>query len=161
MKPVKTPPRASSGLIWAALAARLLAGLVLVASGTMKASAPAEEFALIISAYDIVPEPMALTLATFLPWAELLIGFSLIFGYFTRAAASAAIGLFAVFLAALLSLKARGIELPNCGCFGQGWHMPPSATMGMDAALLLLAILAWRAGASRASLDNWTDRSYT
>ncbi|MBI3554543.1 MAG: DoxX family membrane protein [Elusimicrobia bacterium] len=146
------------------LAARLVIGAVLVASGTMKSASPSEEFALIISNYQLqfISPDMAMALSVFLPWIELLLGYSLILGYFTRQAAAAAGGLFACFIGALLSLKARDIQLPNCGCFGiRGFHPSPTATLCMDAVLMAAAYLAWTRGETRPSLDNWSQGGYT
>lgn len=149
---------ATPGWLWAALAARLIVGTLLTVSGTLKAAGPAEEFALIIHYYNLVSPDMELTLATFLPWAELLIGLSLIGGYFTRQAAAAADGLFLMFITAVGSALARGIPLPNCGCFGSGWHPGMSTTIIADCAFLLLALLVAMTKASLLSLDNWCER---
>lgn len=146
---------------WGPTAARLALGLVFVVSGTMKAAAPPEEFSVVIEAYDLVPQDAALTLATFLPWVELLAGFSLLFGYFNSAAAGLAGGMLLTFIGAILSTKAKGIELPNCGCFGGGFHPSPSVTMVMDVGLAALAVFVFLKGPGRLSLDNWADGGYT
>jgi uncharacterized membrane protein YphA (DoxX/SURF4 family) len=146
---------------WAGLAARLVLGLVLVFAGASKRASPVEEFSVVIESYDILPADASQSVAALLPWAELLIGFSLIFGFFTAPAAAAAGALFGGFLAALLSTKARGINLPNCGCFGAGFHMPLGATMTMDALLLVAAGLAFKHGAGAFSLDKWSGPRYT
>ncbi len=143
---------------WLGLASRVALGSVLVLAGTLKAGSPAEEFAVVIESYRIVPQDMALTLAAFLPWAELLAGYSLILGYLTRQAALASGALLAGFIAALLSARLRGIELPHCGCFGAGWHPSPDLTLLMDLGLAALAALSFRSGARRLSLDNWVER---
>ena len=146
------------------LAARVIVGAVLVAAGTFKASAPAEEFALIIQSYhlEFISTDMARSLAVFLPWLELFLGYSLILGYMTRWASIAAAGLFSCFVGALLSLKARGIELPNCGCFGvRGFHPSPTVTLCMDVVLLAALYLAFTRGETAPSLDKWADASYT
>ena len=64
--------------------------------------------------------------------------------------------MFACFLGALISTKARGIELPNCGCFGAIFHVPLLATMIMDAFMLAAAGVSFSRGAQRLSLDNWS-----
>ncbi|OGR87428.1 MAG: hypothetical protein A3J74_00060 [Elusimicrobia bacterium RIFCSPHIGHO2_02_FULL_57_9] len=140
------------------LAARAIAGAVLAFSGTLKAAGPAEEFALVIQYYQIVSPEMALSLATFLPWIELLIGLCLLTGYFTRQASAAAGGLFLMFIIALGSALARGFQLPNCGCFGAGWHPSMSTTILMDTGLLLLCALAYVKKDSPLSLDHWCEK---
>jgi uncharacterized membrane protein YphA (DoxX/SURF4 family) len=146
------------------LAARLAVGLVLVVSGTFKAASPPEEFALIISSYQLqfVSTDLARTLAVFLPWLELLVGYALVLGYLKREATLAAAGLFCCFIGALLSIKLRGINLPNCGCFGVGgFHPSPTATLIMDTVLLAACWLAFTRGRTPPSLDNWAEGSYT
>ncbi len=138
------------------LAARLIIGLVFIVSGTLKAAAPPEEFALVIEYYRIIPSPEAiLFLATFLPWLEVIIGFSLVFGFFTRQAAAAAGAMLLTFIAAIFSTKLRGLELPNCGCFGFRFHPTPSQALVLDTLLIATALQAWRRGAERLSLDLW------
>jgi len=139
---------------WSCVIARVFVGLILIVSGVLKAAAPAEEFALIIDAYNIVPANMTLTLAAFLPWLEILAGFALLLGWCTRAAAVSACAMLISFIFALTSTLIRHIALPNCGCFGQGWHATPAHAASFDLILLSLAFLALRGG-QRLSLDNW------
>jgi uncharacterized membrane protein YphA (DoxX/SURF4 family) len=127
----------------------------------MKASAPAEEFALIIESYRLVPSAdMILVMATFLPWFELLAGYALILGFLVPLAAVATGIMNLAFILAILSLKARGIELPNCGCFGAGFHPTPTQTLILDIILVAAAVQAFRNGSARLSLDNWRSRGY-
>jgi uncharacterized membrane protein YphA (DoxX/SURF4 family) len=148
-------------LAWAGLAARVALGLTLVFAGASKRAVPVEEFAVVIDAYAVVSPDAAQSIAALLPWAELLLGFSLLGGFMTPFAGAAAGALFVGFLGALLSTKARGFELPNCGCFGSNIHMSTSVTMAMDAILLACAVLAARYGRRRLSLDNWSSQGYT
>ena len=152
------PPQtaaANTSLDWLVVALRVALGLVMVVSGALKAAAPAEEFSFVIEAYSIVPADMALSLAAFLPWAELLLGFSLITGYFTRLACAGAGAMLLTFVCAILSTKARGIELPNCGCFGSGFHPSATTTMLMDSALSVAAWFCFKRGPVALSLDHW------
>ncbi|MDP3543819.1 MAG: MauE/DoxX family redox-associated membrane protein [Elusimicrobiota bacterium] len=143
------------------LAARLLVGAVLVYAGATKAAGPAEEFAIVIGSYDFLPRDMVLTVATFLPWVELLLGWALILGFRLKAVAAACGALFAVFLLTLLSVKAKGIELPNCGCFGDGIHLTLTQGLFADSALAALCWLAWKSAPARLSLDSWAEGGYT
>ena len=140
---------------WLGLCSRIAIGAVLIAAGLMKASSPAEEFSVVIQAYQIVSPSSALTLATFLPWIEVFLGFCLLLGFQTRASAAASGALFAGFLCALASTKARGIELPNCGCFGAGMHSSITEALCLDAVLLLCAFFAYQRGSQKPSLDAW------
>ena len=132
-------------------------GAVLVISGTLKAAGPVEEFTVVISAYGILPDSMTATAAAFIPWIEIFAGLSLIAGYFTRQAAVAAGGLSSFFIVALLSVKLRGYELPNCGCFGNSVHLTTWQALALDATLVTCALAAFKTGAARFSLDNWAD----
>ncbi|MBI3289218.1 MAG: DoxX family protein [Elusimicrobia bacterium] len=143
------------------VAARLIVGGVLVYAGASKAAGAAEEFALVIGAYQVLPPEMNLTLATFLPWVELIVGWSLILGLRLHAAAVASCALFAAFLAALLSVQVRGIELPTCGCFGDSLHFTTLQALLFDSALAGLSFLAWKSAPAPLSLDSWTQGGYT
>lgn len=146
---------------WLAFAARLAVALVLIAAGAAKAAAPPEEFAYVIEQYRLFGPDVSLTLAAFMPWIELLVGYALALGWLTRPASAAAAGMFASFLFALGSTKLRGIELPSCGCFGASWHIPPEATLALDFLLLFCCLAAFARGRERLSLDNWADPGYT
>lgn len=145
---------------WLGLLGRLAAGGVLVYAGVSKAAGPTEEFALIISYYQLLPRDMVMTVAAFLPWVEVLLGWALLLGVFGRAAAGAAGVLSSFFLLALLSVLARGIELPNCGCFGESVHFTIPQALLFDAVLLACCWLAMRHD-GRFSLDKWADGGYT
>ncbi len=136
------------------LAARIAVGGVLIVSGAIKLSAPKEEFSVVIEAYNLVSPAMALTLAAFLPWLELIVGYSLISGYFLRLASAAAGILFIAFDLALLSLKLRGIILPSCGCFGSSFHPTPNLMMVVDLGLFAMSLLAFKSP-HFFSLDRW------
>jgi len=146
---------------FAGVAARVIVGAVLVYAGATKAAAPPEEFAIVIGSYDVLSRDMVLTVATFLPWVELLVGWSLILGLKLRVAAASAGALFAVFLFSLVSVKAKGIELPNCGCFGDGIHLTLTQGLLFDAVLAALCWVAWTTAPSAWSLDNWAEGGYT
>lgn len=142
------------------LAGRLLAGAVLIYAGATKAAGPTEEFALVIGSYQLLGKDAAMSAAAFLPWLELLLGWSLLLGFKLRLAAAGAGGLFAAFLFALLSVQLRGIELPNCGCFGDGIHLLPWQAFLLDCAFLAGCAAAWKA-APKLTLDGWADAGYT
>jgi uncharacterized membrane protein YphA (DoxX/SURF4 family) len=146
---------------WLGFSARVLLGLLFVVSGTLKASSAPEEFALVIDSYGLVPSAdVVLLLATFLPWVEVILGFALLFGFQTRLASATLGTMLLGFFAAILSTKLRGIELPNCGCFGFGFHPTPNQEMGFNVFWCALAIQAYRAGSERLSLDNWCASGY-
>ncbi len=143
------------------LIARLLIGGTLIVAGASKLAAPPQEFAVVIESYELVSTDAAETMAALMPWAELVLGFALVLGYFTPYASSFAGAMFVAFIGAILSTKARGIELPNCGCFGGSFHPKPLVTAGMDLVLLAACAAAFRHGAAILSLDKWAGDGYT
>lgn len=143
---------------WLGLAARLLVGAVLIYAGASKASAPAEEFALVIGSYDLVPIGLTLPLAGLLPWLEVLVGWALVLGVDTRAAAVTAGAMTSVFLIAIASVILRGIPIPNCGCFGDSMHFSPAHAFLFDTVLTALCWTAFKAEPHPWSLDSWTKR---
>lgn len=145
-------------MTWAGAAARFIVGAVLLASGLHKASAPPEEFAVVVEAYQLLPLDLILPFASFLPFLEILLGLALLAGYLSRAAAAAAGGLFLVFIAALASTVLRGIPLENCGCFGAGFHLAPWQAMALDSLLVCLSYLGYRTAPRLAPLDAWVSR---
>lgn len=145
----------------AGLAGRLLAGAALAYSGTLKAAAPPEEFAIVIEAYGMLPLSMVPSVSALLPWAEALAGFALILGFLTRASAAAAAAMFLAFETALLYAQARGLDLGSCGCFGPEIHLTPGQASLLDLLLLAAAAAAFGAGDRLLSLDNWASAGYT
>lgn len=142
---------------WLGLTARVAVGVVMLVSGIHKASAPAEDFMVVLESYDILPEPHLRLFATLMPWAETLGGAFLLGGLFTRAAAATTGALGAAFFAALAYTKFRGIELPNCGCFGQAIHLERWQAMLLDVAVISLSVSAWHWGRRKLSLDGWVE----
>lgn len=143
------------------LAARVIVGAVLVYAGATKAASAPEEFALVIGAYDLLPRDAVVTAASFLPWVELLIGWSLILGLRLREAAIACGALFAAFLFALASVQLKGIQLPNCGCFGDAVHLTLTQGLVFDSVLAGLCWLSWKSTPAAWSLDSWVEGGYT
>ena len=141
-----------------AMFGRVFVGAVLVYAGASKAAAPAEEFALVIGAYDLVPAAVALPLAGLLPWLELLVGWALLLGVDAKIAAAAAGAMTGVFLTAIGSVIVRGIPIPNCGCFGEAMHFTPSHAFLFDSLLTTLCWVVFTAEPDPLSLDNWTNR---
>lgn len=160
MKP-SSPSHDGARAAWLGLAARLLIGAVLIVSGASKLSTPTEEFAVVVEAYDLVSVDAAQTVAALLPWAELVVGFSVLLGCMTPMAGAGAGLMFASFIFAILSTKARGFRLPDCGCFGGRFHIPPMAMAALDAVLLVACVLVYLHGRRKLSLDNWAEQGYT
>ena len=87
-----------------------------------------DQFADAINNYRVLPYFLVNANALALPWVEFLFGAFLVAGFRVRAASLATTIMMAVFLAAIISAWARGIDI-TCGCFGTGagdvpisWH---------------------------------------
>jgi uncharacterized membrane protein YphA (DoxX/SURF4 family) len=141
---------------WLALAGRLLLGGVFVVSGALKLPDPAAAVRA-VRAYQLLPEPLVAPVAFGLPALEIAIGLALIVGLFVRTAALASALLLVVFIAAVASAWARGLQI-DCGCFGGGGQVAAGETaypeeILRDVGLLLVALALARWPRSRLGLD--------
>ena len=128
-----------------AIVGRILAfalGAVFVYTGGLKLVDPVG-FASDITNYQILPWPVAVRLAFYLPWLEVLCGLALIFHRLFDGALFLTAGLMFLFIAATISAKVRGIDVA-CGCFGSAssglsftWHLL------LDLGLLGILIALW------------------
>jgi hypothetical protein len=118
----------------------LLIGGVFIYAGAIKILDPVQ-FAYDIDNYKILPWTVGVALAFYLPWVELLAGVALIFRRFYSGAVSILLALMAIFIAATIAAKARGLDI-TCGCFGhasQHWSFP--AHMAVDLAIFAALVL--------------------
>lgn len=106
------------------LVGRLLLGAVLLVAGGLKAFVPAEA-ASAVAAYKILPTSLAHIVGYALPWLEIAIALLLITGISMRLASIVAGSIMVLFIAAIISVWARGL-LIDCGCFGGGGAIDPS-----------------------------------
>ena len=122
-----------------------------------------QAFAKIIYHYQVIGPsaslgfvPANLT-AIALPWVELIAGALLIVGVWRREAAVVTAVMLVVFVAAVGSTLARGIDIQNCGCFAldesgrsAGW-MLIAGDLALLAAALVVAFVPPRAPAEAAA----------
>ncbi len=94
---------------------RLLLGTIFIAASIDKIAHPAE-FAKVVSNYQILPGHLINIMAIVLPWLEAVLGSFILCGWCLPGAAILANLLLVIFLGALSSAAARGIDI-NCGCF--------------------------------------------
>lgn len=139
-----------------ALAARLyLAGIFLLAC--VHKIADPRAFAVDVATYQILPLWSVNGVALWLPWVELVAAASLALGLRARAGAWLVALMMAVFLAAIGSALARGLDL-SCGCFAsQGAAEDPISwrTVVRDLAWLGLALYVLAVDASPLGIDRW------
>jgi uncharacterized membrane protein YphA (DoxX/SURF4 family) len=95
--------------------ARLLLGAIFLAAGAAKIFHPGQ-FADIISNYQILPDYLVNLAAIVLPWIETTIGLLILCGLWLPGSVVLADSLLVIFLLALASAAARGIDI-DCGCF--------------------------------------------
>ncbi len=100
------------------LVSRLFIGGMYIYASFYKIIEPAS-FAKSIWQYHMMPGSLINLMALVLPWLELIIGLALIFGFAYKGAAWWANILLVLFLVALASTIARGLDI-ECGCFKAG-----------------------------------------
>jgi len=102
---------------------KLLLGMIQVGLGLLFVYASLDKiwnpglFAKSISNYRILPLSMLHISAIILPWIEFSCGMALILNRYHRAANIIIAALLGVFILAIISAIARGLDF-NCGCFG-------------------------------------------
>jgi uncharacterized membrane protein len=133
-------------VIWRAV--DLIIGGIFIYAGVLKIWDPVQ-FARDIDNYHIVPWPIAVSFAFYLPWLEVACGLALLVRRVYAGALSILIFSLAVFIGASIAAKARGIDI-SCGCFGHlsekvsfGWHL------ALDLVVFAVTVFLWMANAAR------------
>ena len=117
----------------ATLVSRLVLGGVFSVAGATKVLNPGE-LAASIRTYELgLPEWFVTLSAYALPYLEVLIGFYLLIGLFTRPSAWATNAMMAVFLVALVQGALRGLQI-DCGCFGAAAGVGEPGNLWLDVA---------------------------
>ena len=100
------------------------------------------DFTVAIQHYELLPWPdLAVVVAVYLPWLEVIAALALFVRRLALGAATAITAMTAVFLVALGSAWARGLDI-SCGCFGKdevSIHYP--SLMLRDGVLLVAALV--------------------
>jgi putative oxidoreductase len=139
----------SRNVFWRIVA--LIIGGIFIYAGVIKAMDPVA-FANDIDNYKILPWPLVVRLAFYLPWLEMLCGLALILRFFYHGGLFILTGLTFVFIAASVIAKVRGLDI-TCGCFGhasKNWNF--TGHLALDIAILIALIALWisnRASAAR------------
>lgn len=139
-----------------ALAARLYLAAIFLWACVHKIADP-RAFALDVATYQILPLWSVNAVALWLPWVELAAAVSLALGLRPRAGAWLVTLMMGVFLAAIGSALARGLDL-SCGCFAsQGAAEDPISwrTVARDLAWLALALYVLAFDAHPLGIDRW------
>src|SRR6059036_1280834 len=120
----------------------IVAGIFIYA-GAIKALDPVQ-FANDIDNYKILPWPISVALAFYLPWLEIFCGFALVVRLLYRGALSILTMLILTFTLVTIAAKVRGLDI-TCGCFGhasQHWSFPAhlATNLGILAGLIVLSV---------------------
>lgn len=135
------PARNRSRLIVRRLLA-LLAGAVFVYAGVLKVRAPLE-FANDLSNYHLLPWPIGVRLAFYLPWLEILAGLALIFHRLFSGALAITAALMVVFIGATIWAKVQGINVA-CGCFGAASsNLTFTSHLVLNGSILAVLAILW------------------
>jgi putative oxidoreductase len=131
------------------LFSRLAIGGMYLAASYYKIIEPAT-FAKSIWQYHMVPGALINLMALILPWLELIIGVAIIVGWAYRGAIWWANLLLIVFIAALASTIARGLDI-DCGCFkaGQSATGPAWQSLWFDVVAMLFSLQLWVSRSTR------------
>lgn len=123
--------------------ARLALALVFVYAGGVKIQ-DMVSFASHVAAYQILPYAMNYMVAATLPYVEFLAGLLLLLNARVRPALVVVGALTVIFMAALLSVLLRGLEI-DCGCFDPGGGQDVSAGVALlrDIGLMVLIAVTW------------------
>ena len=100
---------------WLELASRWILGLIFIYASYNKILFPAD-FAKIIYGYDLFPATLINLIAIILPYLELVVALTLVFGVYPRSAVLIVNALLVAFITILSINLIRGHEF-NCGCF--------------------------------------------
>jgi len=104
------------------------------------------EFANGIDNFKLLPWPVSVALAFYLPWLEIFCALGLVFRFLYRGALTLLIMLMLVFTLAITAAKVRGLDI-TCGCFGhasQHWSFPSHLATNL-AILVGLLVLFFKA----------------
>jgi uncharacterized membrane protein YphA (DoxX/SURF4 family) len=113
-----------------------------------------------VALYQVVPASSAQLVAGALLSVEIALAVLLLAGLATRATAAATAVLMAVYVAAIVSVWARGLSI-DCGCFGGGGAVTAGAVRGYVVDILRDVVLAGAAAflvrrpVTECSLDRW------
>jgi putative oxidoreductase len=122
---------------------RLGLAVVFIYAGSVKMG-DVVAFASHIAAYQILPYAVNYLVASTLPYVEFMAGVLLLLNARVRPALVVIGGMLLLFMGALVSVFARGLEI-DCGCFDPGGGQDVSAVVALlrDVGLMALVVLTW------------------
>lgn len=124
---------------------RLGLGALFTFSGFEKLIQPAANFAFVVQSYQVVPAGLEKPIAQIFPWVEFLAGVFLLAGLYTPIATATLWLLNTSFIGIVGQALIRKLPIENCGCFGEGIHLPLWAVFALDIALWAAFLGLWKA----------------
>jgi uncharacterized membrane protein YphA (DoxX/SURF4 family) len=155
--PTAVSARWRAAVPWLALVTRIGLAVMFFVSGWNKIT-DLSGTVLSVRSYEILPESVVHPFAYGLPILELVVALILLLGIGTRLGALLTAALMVIFIIAVGSSWARGLDI-NCGCFGGGGGHDPDPVPGYisvlvrDGLLLVAALGLARWPRSPFSLD--------
>jgi uncharacterized membrane protein YphA (DoxX/SURF4 family) len=120
----------------------LIVAGVFIYAGAIKALDPVQ-FASDIDNYKILPWPISVALAFYLPWLEIFCGFALVVRLLYRGALSILTMLILSFTLMTIAAKVRGLDI-TCGCFGHAsQHWSFASHLATNLAILGALVMLW------------------
>jgi putative oxidoreductase len=130
----------SRNILWRIVA--LIVGGIFIYAGVIKGMDPVG-FANDIDNYKILPWPLTVRLAFYLPWLEILCGLAVILGLLYRGGLLVLTVLISIFIIASVIAKARGLDI-TCGCFGHASkYLSFFGHLALDFVLLAVLVALW------------------
>jgi uncharacterized membrane protein YphA (DoxX/SURF4 family) len=131
---------AAAAIAWRIL--NIIVAGIFIYAGVTKVLDPVG-FAHDIDNYHLLPWPVAVRLAFYLPWLEIACGLAVLFGFLYRGGLVILGPLITVFIFASIIAKARGLDV-TCGCFGHaGKNLSFVSHLAIDLALLVGVVCLW------------------
>ena len=120
----------------------LIVGGIFIYAGVMKILDPVG-FANDIDNDKILPWPLTVRLAFYLPCLEILCGLAVILGLLYRGGLLILTMLISIFIIASVIAKARGLDI-TCGCFGHASkYLSFFGHLALDFVLLAVLVALW------------------
>lgn len=102
-------------------------------------------FAAVLETYQLFPSDILLPFGLFISLSELLLGIFILWGKNLFRCALLNLGIQVAYLILAITSNLRGLDIPNCGCFGVFLARPMTLwTIVEDAVLVILAGGLWQ-----------------
>ena len=135
---------------------RVVVASVFLAAGVMKiwdfahARSATPDFTIAIQHYELLSPDLAVLLAVYLPWLEVIAALALFVRRVALGAVAALLGMSAMFLTAIGSAWWRGLDIA-CGCFGKDeistdFRGLILRDLALLAAVVVIFVHEWRRG---------------